>query len=205
MYSNPGSSTNKWVIYFSRVLNKIRPASVLLKSISNRYWPDRTDVGPITVRCRFKQNADCVIHLPTRLFSHWYRCFLIFSNCIHWKVFFWRTQWLHSTITSITYDVKRHDTWRHNVIDVVHEEGRLDNQRSISPACTQRWNNVDSIWRCINVVSTLCGSVGCASVWWSGSRGFDLRRVRRHSFGEIDHEIFSSFWWMNVHKYWLTA
>ena len=47
---------------------------------------------------------------------------------------------------------------------------------------------------------------------------FDPRRVRQHSFVEIDHEIFStvilsmpfadsrravvSFWRKNVHKYW---
>ena len=35
-------------------------------------------------------------------------------------------------------------------------------------------------------------SVGCASDWWSGGRGFDPRRVRQHSMVQIDHEIFST-------------
>ena len=38
----------------------------------------------------------------------------------------------------------------------------------------------------------LGGSVGCESIWWSGGDGFDHRRVRQHSFVEIDHEIFST-------------
>ena len=38
----------------------------------------------------------------------------------------------------------------------------------------------------------LGGSVECASDWRSGGRGFDPRRVRQHSFVEIDHEIFST-------------
>ena len=33
------------------------PASILLKSISGHYRPDRIPVGPITARYRFKQNA----------------------------------------------------------------------------------------------------------------------------------------------------
>ena len=33
------------------------PVSIQLKSISDRYWPDRIPVGPITIRYRFKQNA----------------------------------------------------------------------------------------------------------------------------------------------------
>ena len=37
------------------------PANILLKSISDRYRPDRYPVGPITVRYRFKQNASWVI------------------------------------------------------------------------------------------------------------------------------------------------
>ena len=36
----------------------------------------------------------------------------------------------------------------------------------------------------------LGGSVGCASDWRPGGRGFDPRRDRQHSFVEIDHEIF---------------
>ena len=38
----------------------------------------------------------------------------------------------------------------------------------------------------------LGGSVGCASDWRPGGRGFDPRRGRQHSFVEIDHEIFST-------------
>ena len=38
----------------------------------------------------------------------------------------------------------------------------------------------------------LGGSVGCASDWRPGGRGFDPRRGRQHSFAEIDHEIFST-------------
>ena len=38
----------------------------------------------------------------------------------------------------------------------------------------------------------LSGSVGCTSDCWSGGRGFDLHRVRQHSFIEIDYEIFSA-------------
>ena len=37
----------------------------------------------------------------------------------------------------------------------------------------------------------LGGSVGCASDWRPGGRGFDPRRGRQLSFVEIDHEIFS--------------
>ena len=39
--------------------------------------------------------------------------------------------------------------------------------------------------------ASLCGSVGCASDWRPGGRGFYPRRGRQHSFVEIDHEIFS--------------
>ena len=39
---------------------------------------------------------------------------------------------------------------------------------------------------------SLGGSVGCASDWRPGGRGFDPRRGRQHSFVEIDHEIFST-------------
>ena len=60
----------------------------------------------------------------------------------------------------------------------------------------------------------LGGSVGCASDWRPGGRGFDLRRRRQNSFVEMDHEIFStvilpftdsrravvSFWRKNVHN-----
>ena len=46
---------------------------------------------------------------------------------------------------------------------------------------------------CHSLSSTgLGGSVGCASNWRSGGRGFDPRRGRQHSFVEIDHEIFST-------------
>ena len=38
----------------------------------------------------------------------------------------------------------------------------------------------------------LGGSVGCASDWRPGGRGFDPRQGRQHSFVEIDHEIFST-------------
>ena len=36
------------------------------------------------------------------------------------------------------------------------------------------------------------GSVGCASDWKPGGRGFEPRRGRQYSFVEIDHEIFST-------------
>ena len=36
----------------------------------------------------------------------------------------------------------------------------------------------------------LGGSVGCASDWKPGGRGFDPRRGRQHSFVEFDREIF---------------
>ena len=35
-------------------------------------------------------------------------------------------------------------------------------------------------------------SDGCASDWWAGGRGFDLRWVRQYSFVEIDNETFST-------------
>ena len=38
----------------------------------------------------------------------------------------------------------------------------------------------------------LGGSVGCASDWRPGGRGYDPCRGRQHSFVEIDHEIFST-------------
>ena len=38
----------------------------------------------------------------------------------------------------------------------------------------------------------LGGSVGCASDWRPGGRGFDPCRSRQHSVVEIDHEIFST-------------
>ena len=41
-------------------------------------------------------------------------------------------------------------------------------------------------------ITGLGGSVGCASDWRPGGRGFDPRRGRQHSFVEIDHEIFST-------------
>ena len=61
----------------------------------------------------------------------------------------------------------------------------------------------------------LGGSVGCASDWRPGGRGFDPLRGQQHSFVEIDHEIFSTvilsfpliqevqlsgFWRKNVHN-----
>ena len=39
----------------------------------------------------------------------------------------------------------------------------------------------------------LGGSVGCASGWRQGGRGFNPRRGREHSFLEIGHETFSTF------------
>ena len=63
-----------------------------------------------------------------------------------------------------------------------------------------------------NLVVSIGGSVGCASDWGPGGRGFNPRRGQQHSFMEIDHEIFSShslpsasrravvsFWRKNVH------
>ena len=44
----------------------------------------------------------------------------------------------------------------------------------------------------LNHRAGLGGSVGCASDWTPGGRGFDPRRGRKHSFVEIDHEIFST-------------
>ena len=41
-------------------------------------------------------------------------------------------------------------------------------------------------------IAGLGGSVGCASDWRPGGRGFDPRRSWQHSFVEIDHEIFST-------------
>ena len=38
----------------------------------------------------------------------------------------------------------------------------------------------------------LGGSVGCASDWRPGGRGFNPSRGRQHSFVETDHEIFST-------------
>ena len=44
----------------------------------------------------------------------------------------------------------------------------------------------------IIIIAGLGGSVGCASDWRPGGRGFDSRRGRHHSFVEIYHEIFST-------------
>ena len=41
------------------------------------------------------------------------------------------------------------------------------------------------------IIASLGGSVGCASDWRSGDRGFDSHWIRQHSFLEIDYEIFS--------------
>ena len=43
-----------------------------------------------------------------------------------------------------------------------------------------------------HLIAGLGGSVGCASDWRPGGRGFDPRRGQQHSFVEIDHEIFST-------------
>ena len=40
--------------------------------------------------------------------------------------------------------------------------------------------------------ASLGGSVGCASDWRPGGRGFDTHQGRQHSFVKIDHEIFST-------------
>ena len=40
---------------------------------------------------------------------------------------------------------------------------------------------------------SLGGSVGCATKWRPGGRGFNPHRGRQYSFVEIDHEIFSTF------------
>ena len=67
--------------------------------------------------------------------------------------------------------------------------------------------------------ANLGGSVGCASAWRSGGRGFDPRRDRQHSFLEIDLKYFlqsfSLFRWFKkgncqflakeCAQYWLTA
>ena len=45
-------------------------------------------------------------------------------------------------------------------------------------------------WR--NKKAGLGRSVGCASDWRPGGRGFDPGLGRQHSFMEIDHEIFST-------------
>ena len=40
-------------------------------------------------------------------------------------------------------------------------------------------------------IAGLGRSVGCASDWGPGGRGFDPRRAWQQTFVEIDHEIFS--------------
>ena len=40
--------------------------------------------------------------------------------------------------------------------------------------------------------ASLGGTVGCASDWSPGGRGFHPHLGRQHSFMEIDHEIFST-------------
>ena len=47
-------------------------------------------------------------------------------------------------------------------------------------------------WHVLHRLASLSGSVGCASDWRPGGRGFDPSRGRQHSFVEIDHEIFST-------------
>ena len=48
------------------------------------------------------------------------------------------------------------------------------------------------LYTILSYLAGLGGSVGCASDWTPGGRGFDPRRGRKHSFVEIDHEIFST-------------
>ena len=43
-----------------------------------------------------------------------------------------------------------------------------------------------------NLSAVLGGSVGCASDWRPGGRGFDPCQGWQHSFLETDHEIFST-------------
>ena len=43
----------------------------------------------------------------------------------------------------------------------------------------------------LNTSVGLSNSVGCTPDWYSGGCGLYLRRVRQHSFVEIDHKIFS--------------
>ena len=43
-----------------------------------------------------------------------------------------------------------------------------------------------------HISAGLSGSIGCASDWRPGGRGFDPRRGRQNSFVKIDHEIFST-------------
>ena len=46
-----------FLLSINYTLEDVIPASILHKSISDRYRSDRVPVGPITVRYRFKQNA----------------------------------------------------------------------------------------------------------------------------------------------------
>ena len=53
------------------------------------------------------------------------------------------------------------------------------------------------LWRLDHILyghslAGLGSSVGCASDWRPGGRGFDPSRGQQHSFVEIDHEIFSA-------------
>ena len=58
----------------------------------------------------------------------------------------------------------------------------------VSHSFSHFWDtSTDVIW----TLAGLGGSVGCASDWRPGGRGFDPRRGRQHSFVEVDHEIFS--------------
>ena len=41
----------------SLLLSKVKPVSILYKSIVGRYWPVRVADGPITARYRFIKNA----------------------------------------------------------------------------------------------------------------------------------------------------
>ena len=52
--------------------------------------------------------------------------------------------------------------------------------------------NILFVYFFIKAYASLGGSVGCASDWRPGGRGFNPRRGRQHSFVEIDHEIFST-------------
>ena len=53
--------TEKLVL--SALSGAMHPFSILLKSISGGYRPDRSPVRPITVRYRFKKNASWAVHM----------------------------------------------------------------------------------------------------------------------------------------------
>ena len=49
----------------------------------------------------------------------------------------------------------------------------------------------DKLFRCL--LKILFYPASYASDWWSGVFGIDPRRVRRHSFMKVDHEMFCTF------------